>query len=109
MAAVRRQQSRMAVKFCLLGRLCSESRRSGNDKQPQQINEKETNTATNVGGLVVVARRAECGWVGGRGSSPRGSCCNWIPSILSCPPRLVCGLVSFHAFISVQWDKSQEH
>lgn len=31
---------------------------------------------------------------------------NWIPSILSCPLRLVCGLVSFHAFISVQWDRS---
>lgn len=53
------------------------------------------------------------GWLrfGGRevGSSPRGSCCNWIPSILSCPLRLVCGLVSFHAFMSVQRDRSQQH
>lgn len=45
---------RIAVKFCLPGRLCSESRRNGNDKRPQQINKRKQIKLRMWGRVVVV-------------------------------------------------------
>lgn len=92
------QQSRITVKFCcpsLFFQYSSEWRRM-KIRRLQQIN-KRKQVKTQMGDL--------CWYC----TLLKEMCSNWIPSIWSSPLRLVCGPVSFHAFIPVQWDRSWEH